>query len=827
MGIGWVEATYTEVFSDDFDRADSTDIWNWWIESGSDRTLSWGQIWGTWVGRNINKPLLRPTIENISDGKVEFERVLSSWTIARSAVARYTGTNGNENYYLARILNNNQISITTAINGIVKQSTVDKIKEVNISLPNEKLKGEFIVKSLSSTETYLEFNVYNNSGVRIATATGTDTTAILQGTGQRGITSYGTNSYSSFVLYNEGSWSIVQPPIVTGFTFMADKETVKVWTPITYTLTASVDQIIALSDDKRGNFSSTSVNLNAGNSYTSTVLYTPIYAGNAIVTASGNDEIKISQVFVNPYSTVVGYIWDSITQGVWGTPNAVQVATNLLGTGFTAINRGVSGSTTKSWVNSILAGAITAFQNGGVEVISIMLWTNDSKVAENISVQEYKDNLLIIINQLKTAGFKKIILNKPPYIIPQGQRDVTSISKMSWYIAAIDELTDGEIVIYGDTQAYEYFEANQSELPDKIHPNTLWHQHLWEFRARAITGIFEQEINPNKQRLSGVNEHTLTTNNVLSLSIDKYLWEFENTIKINGAQIATGYLTTTWGTIITLTADYLNTLSAGTYSIEVWFYGGVRVDDTFVIKNKTITPPTSWWGGWWGSSILSKDNCPNGDFSPSYYDGTCGEQKQEDNQKEEEKNNDTTTPETPKTETNQEETWIENPLIVSDEILSAYDRAFKHNITTLAPLDTANPQGTVIRGHLAKMIVNYAMNILGRTLPEKVPAICYRKDWNNARESNEIKDYAIKACQLGLMGIDMEYFQPNATVTRAQFGTILSRLLWQNTYAGGSPYYVKHLQALKENGILTQIDTPESRVELRQRVWLMLMRSAK
>ena len=97
------------------------------------------------------------------------------------------------------------------------------------------------------------------------------------------------------------------------------------------------------------------------------------------------------------------------------------------------------------------------------------------------------------------------------------------------------------------------------------------------------------------------------------------------------------------------------------------------------------------------------------------------------------------------------------------------------------------------------MVVNYALNVLGRTLPEKVPSTCSRKDGNNARESEEIKDYAVKSCSLGLMGIDMEYFQPNALVSRAQFGTILSRLLRQNTYAGGSPYYAKHLQALKEN----------------------------
>ncbi|MDR0860811.1 MAG: hypothetical protein LBO09_07775 [Candidatus Peribacteria bacterium] len=62
-----------------------------------------------------------------------------------------------------------------------------------------------------------------------------------------------------------------------------------------------------------------------------------------------------------------------------------------------------------------------------------------------------------------------------------------------------------------------------------------------------------------------------------------------------------------------------------------------------------------------------------------------------------------------------------------------------------------------------------------------------------------MKDYAVKACQLGLMGMDMDYFQPYAMVSRAQFGTVLSRLLYGNLYAGGKPYYAKHLQALKGN----------------------------
>nr|MBR6100420.1 hypothetical protein [bacterium] len=46
------------------------------------------------------------------------------------------------------------------------------------------------------------------------------------------------------------------------------------------------------------------------------------------------------------------------------------------------------------------------------------------------------------------------------------------------------------------------------------------------------------------------------------------------------------------------------------------------------------------------------------------------------------------------------------------------------------------------------MVVNYATNVLGQKIPEKIPSECrwndYRSDW----ESQEIKDYAVKACAL-------------------------------------------------------------------------------
>lgn len=65
---------------------------------------------------------------------------------------------------------------------------------------------------------------------------------------------------------------------------------------------------------------------------------------------------------------------------------------------------------------------------------------------------------------------------------------------------------------------------------------------------------------------------------------------------------------------------------------------------------------------------------------------------------------------------------------------------------------------------MAKMIVNYAMNVLSRTLDTTIA--CAFTDMS--KQSAEMKDYAIKACQLGIMGKGVTKFNPNALVTRAQ-----------------------------------------------------------
>ena len=239
-------------------------------------------------------------------------------------------------------------------------------------------------------------------------------------------------------------------------------------------------------------------------------------------------------------------------------------------------------------------------------------------------------------------------------------------------------------------------------------------------------------------------------------------------------------------------------------------------------------PPAAWWG----QSIIPAPKEQEHNAAEEKLDDK--QESNQDKQQDETVKDESKTPENTNTsnQTNTQQsssTSSDNSYktVVDPEIQSAYEWAYERDVTTIPTLDEAMPDGVVKRGHLAKMVVNYATNVLWREIPEKIPSECRWNDWRKDWESEEIKDYAVKSCALWLMWLDMPKFLPNMQVTRAQFGTIMSRLLWWKKYAWWTPYYRKHLNALKENGIMTQIDNPEKRVELRQWVWLMLMRSAQ
>lgn len=99
-----------------------------------------------------------------------------------------------------------------------------------------------------------------------------------------------------------------------------------------------------------------------------------------------------------------------------------------------------------------------------------------------------------------------------------------------------------------------------------------------------------------------------------------------------------------------------------------------------------------------------------------------------------------------------------------------------------------------------------------------------------------MKFFAKTACQLDLMGLQSDgktvdtKFNPHDQVNRAQFGTILSRLIYgdaYNIYTGEETTfkrYEKHLAALNRDNIMKKIQNPLM-LEERARVLLMLKRT--
>lgn len=157
------------------------------------------------------------------------------------------------------------------------------------------------------------------------------------------------------------------------------------------------------------------------------------------------------------------------------------------------------------------------------------------------------------------------------------------------------------------------------------------------------------------------------------------------------------------------------------------------------------------------------------------------------------------------------------------EMNEAYQFAFENWITTKETINDADMDWALTRVAMAKMLSQYAINVLW-----KAPAnLIVPKFVDVTDEMNEQYNYGVSlAYQLWIMWINMpdNKFRPNDLVTRAEFGTALSRMLYGITDWEDS-YYSTHLDRLYEEWIITN-QNPNLQ-ELRGYVMLMLMRSKK
>lgn len=168
--------------------------------------------------------------------------------------------------------------------------------------------------------------------------------------------------------------------------------------------------------------------------------------------------------------------------------------------------------------------------------------------------------------------------------------------------------------------------------------------------------------------------------------------------------------------------------------------------------------------------------------------------------------------------------WIESTRCLEKEMQQAYVFSKKYSITTMPDCIAANMYWSLYRRDAAKMISNFAINILHRT-PNKQTQCEF---WDIKGVSSEYQKYIKLACELGLMWINNmtnevnTFFYPDEYVDTAQWWTMLSRLLYGNTYNGeDNEWYKKHLEKLQEIWVLTIKN--ENIFQTLYRWWAMLM----
>lgn len=102
------------------------------------------------------------------------------------------------------------------------------------------------------------------------------------------------------------------------------------------------------------------------------------------------------------------------------------------------------------------------------------------------------------------------------------------------------------------------------------------------------------------------------------------------------------------------------------------------------------------------------------------------------------------------------------------------------------------------------MIVNFATKVLGKE-PE-LERTCVFTDILS--ETAELQQYAIDACQFGIMGLrgdgsPADIFNPNNLLDKAQYSTMLSRLIYGEINNSETCWYCNHVDVLYRDGIIT------------------------
>ncbi len=326
-------------------------------------------------------------------------------------------------------------------------------------------------------------------------------------------------------------------------------------------------------------------------------------------------------------------------------------------------------------------------------------------------------------------------------------------------------------------------------------------------------------------------DYKLLAGGAYDFTMNKYNWVFDTSLKIDPLNTATWYIFDSyWGIAkinwdVNICVDHTWMPSANTVCNDTSFTQKSNCDNTQIVQWTKICDSgsgNSWWGGW-GWSSLTKDDCPDWDFSASYYDKDCWTN-------------------------NNSWSWVD-------------DNSWNNTYFSGDYWDDVDVEWLIELTDESKLICAYLTNLgiwfdcleimredyhLNRIKMAELTVLLSQKELNRwainqniwcyaygdiSDLSSEEKSFAITACNMWIMGLHSDgktpkdNFDPLDIVTRAELGTVLSRLIWNEKYDNNTTdlRYKDHLDALNKDGIIQYIDNPY-RKEIYSYAVLMLMR---
>ena len=257
--------------------------------------------------------------------------------------------------------------------------------------------------------------------------------------------------------------------------------------------------------------------------------------------------------------------------------------------------------------------------------------------------------------------------------------------------------------------------------------------------------------------------------------------------------------------------------SSYTYSFKWWSPDIVGATDnaTYTAEFTANSKPSYSWGG--GSLRGSSTTTTKKDDT----------KKAEETTKDETKVDETKANEENKAEEKAPMTDDEAVAKYWQEQIDAYKWALENGITTMKTVEDARLGDTLTRAELAKMMVVYIAKVLW-----KQPVVTGSAIYDDVDNSlGDLAGYIQLAYQYQIMWIDakgnsIQSFNPNGKVTRWEYATVFSRVLFGSLFnKEWADFYTNHLKALEAAGILS--NTEPTIQEVRGWVLLMMYRSSK